>query len=64
MTYVLIYANQQFLKLVKEGQLVPQKLPSTAHLHWILVRGYPRWVSSLRPSDACGTVRCWPDWRG
>ncbi len=58
MTWRTSYGNEYFLRLVNEGKLVPPELPKTLHLHWMLVRGRTRWVSSLRKSDACGTVRC------
>ncbi len=52
------YRNHEFLRLVAEGKLEPERLRGVIHLHWILVRGRPRWVYTKRASDACGTVRC------
>ena len=53
------YQNYMFLRLVEEGKLTPPELsPGLFHLHWILVRGRPRWVVSSRKTDACDTVRC------
>ncbi len=52
------YQNWRFKELVRDGELRPKKLPSRLHLHWVLVRGHPRWVTALRKSDACGTIRC------
>lgn len=52
------YANREFKGLVGSGEHVPYELPDEVHLHYILVNGRPRWVSSLRESDACGTARC------
>ncbi len=52
------YCNAEFKQLVKDGKHTPFDLPMTFHAHYILVNGRPRWVSSLRKSDACETIRC------
>ena len=43
-----------------KGRVPVPALPSAFHLHYLAVRGHPRWVVATRRSYICQTPRCKP----
>ena len=56
--YVRSYTGEEFKQAAISGKIVVPVRPSHAHLHWMLVRGRPRWVLATRRSWLCNTSCC------